>query len=194
MDWNALLGGLIGAGIPAVLAYLGLRRAGQSADANAFGPAILLLDRVNPDRVAINVNPDAQAEDAKWAELRQQLGVARERLLTVSAGNPRRYVRELARDADVKLTNAFEAARWVIVDMEANKDNPEWMGTARQRHVEAMNSMRNLIDANFGWSVFSRRPWKALTSWVGRSGIGTRSRPELTEGSTEPPTDRPASP
>ena len=42
MSWGAFLGGLIGASIPAVLAYIGLRRARQSNDAEAFGPALLL--------------------------------------------------------------------------------------------------------------------------------------------------------
>ena len=79
MDWSALIGGLIGAGIPAVLAYLGLHRARQSADAEAFGPAVLLLDRVNPDRVTMNLNADAAAEAPKWAELQRQLDTARER-------------------------------------------------------------------------------------------------------------------
>ena len=74
----------------------------QSADAEAFGAAILLLDRVNPDRVAINLNPDTTAESAKWAELQEQLAVARERLLVVSAGHPRRHVRELALATEVK--------------------------------------------------------------------------------------------
>lgn len=37
MDWSALIGGLIGAGIPAVLACLGWHRARHSADAEAFG-------------------------------------------------------------------------------------------------------------------------------------------------------------
>lgn len=96
MDWNALVGGLIGAGIPAALVYLGLHRARQSADAEVFGPAVLLLDRLNPERVTINLNPDAIAEGAKWAELQRQLDVARERLLVVSAGHPRRHVRKLA--------------------------------------------------------------------------------------------------
>src|SRR5260370_27215264 len=85
MDWGALIGGLIGAGIPAVLAYLGLHRARQSADAETFGPAVLLLDRLNPDRVTINLNPDAAAEAEKWAELQRQLDVARERPLVVIA-------------------------------------------------------------------------------------------------------------
>jgi|RhiMetdeSRZDD1v2_1073273.scaffolds.fasta_scaffold13265_7 hypothetical protein len=86
MDWSALVGGLIGAGIPAILAGLGLQRTRQESDAEAFGPAVLLLDRLNPDRVAFNINPDVTAEGAKWAELQRQLDVARERLLIVSAG------------------------------------------------------------------------------------------------------------
>jgi hypothetical protein len=158
MDWSALVGGLIGAGIPAILAYLGLHRGRQSADAEAFGPAVLLLDHLNPDRVTMNINPDAAAEDAKWAELQRQLDVARERLLVVSAGNPRRHVRELAQAAETKVTNAFKASGWAVRDLYANRDNREWMDHARQTHAEAEAAMRNLIDANFGWSVFGR-PW-----------------------------------
>jgi hypothetical protein len=75
--WSALLGGLIGAGIPGSFTYLGMRRSGQAADAEAFGPAVLLLDRINPDRVLINLNPDPAAEAAKWAELQPQLDTAR---------------------------------------------------------------------------------------------------------------------
>ena len=48
--WAALLGGLIGAGIPGFLTYMGLRRARQSNDAEAFGPALLLLHRLEPYR------------------------------------------------------------------------------------------------------------------------------------------------
>ncbi|HEY3036400.1 MAG TPA: hypothetical protein VGJ54_17310 [Streptosporangiaceae bacterium] len=150
MDWSALIGGLIGAGIPAVLACLGLHRARQSADAEAFGPAVLLLDRVNPDRVTMNLNADAAAEAPKWAELQRQLDTARERLLVVSAGNPRRHVRELARAAEVKVDNAFKASLWAVRDMQANRDNREWMDHARKTHAEAATAMRDLIDANFG--------------------------------------------
>jgi len=110
MCWSALIGGLIGAGIPAVLACLGWHRARQSADAEAFGPAARLLDRVNPDRVTMNLNADAAAEAPQWAELQRQLDTARERLLVVSAGNPRRHVWELARAAEVKAGNAFKAS------------------------------------------------------------------------------------
>jgi len=172
MDWSALIGGLIGAGIPAVLAYLGLHRARQSADAEAFGPAVLLLDRVNPDRVTMNLNADAAAEAPKWAELQRQLDTARERLLVVSAGNPRRHVRELARAAEVKVDNAFKASLWAVRDMQANRDNREWMDHARKTHAEAATAMRNLIDANFGWRVFPRRRPGTQRSAIGPETTG----------------------
>lgn len=57
MGWNALVGGLIGAGIPAVLSCLGLQGARQSADAEGFGLAVVLLDRLNCERVTINSKP-----------------------------------------------------------------------------------------------------------------------------------------
>lgn len=168
MDWNALIGGLIGAGIPGTLAYVGLRRARQSADAEAFGPAVLLLDRLNPERVTIDLNPDATAEAAKWAELQRQIDVARERLLVVSAGHPRRYVRKLAQAAEVKITQAFQASGFAVVDMHANRDNLEWMNHARKTHAEAEAAMRKLIDANFGWSALGRRPLTMLASAAGK--------------------------
>lgn len=153
MDWSALIGGLIGAGIPGWLAYVGMLRSRQAADAEAFGPAVLLLDRVHPMRVTMNMSADRNAESAKWTELRSQLGVARERLLVVSAGHPRRHVRVLARSAEVKLTSAFEASNWAVRDLGAHVDNPEWLANAQQKHAEAEAAMRELIDANFGWRM-----------------------------------------
>jgi hypothetical protein len=158
MAWNALIGALIGAGIPGILTYLGLRRGRQSTDAEASGAAILLLDRVNPERVTMNLNPDTKAENAKWAELQEQLAVARERLLVVSAGHPRRRIRELALATEVKVTNAFQASHWAVHDMQANRDNPEWMDRTRKVHADAEATLRHLIDENFAWSVFGRRP------------------------------------
>jgi hypothetical protein len=58
MIWGALLGGLIGAGISGFLTYLGLRRTRQASDAEAFGPAVLLLDRFQPDRVMFSISRD----------------------------------------------------------------------------------------------------------------------------------------
>jgi hypothetical protein len=88
--------------------------------------------------------------------------VARERLLIVSAGNPRRHVRELAQDAEVKVTNAFQASSRAVHDWHANRDNPEWMDHARKTHAAADAAMRTLIDANFGWRMFRRRQAKRL--------------------------------
>src|SRR6266566_2620352 len=87
---------------------------------------------------------------------------ARERLLVVSAGNPRRHVRDLAQAAEVKVDNAFKASLWVVRDMQANRDNPDWMDHARKTHAETEAAMHNLIDANFGWRVFRRRQAKRL--------------------------------
>ena len=158
MDWNALVGALIGAGIPATLVYVGLHRQRQSADAEAFGPAVLVLDRVNPDRLTINLIPDPVAEAAMLADLQQQINLARERLLVVSAGNPRRQVRKLARIAEVKLSNVFHGSSWAVRDLQANRDNPAWVDHARKTHAEAVTAMDALIEANFAWSVLSHRP------------------------------------
>ncbi|MGI8448710.1 MAG: hypothetical protein ACR2MP_16335 [Streptosporangiaceae bacterium] len=157
MDWGALVGGLIGAGIPGVLAYLGLRRGRQSADAEAFGPAVLLLVQLDPRRVTFNFSPDAAPEGDKRKELQQRADQARERLLVVSAGNPRRQVRELAQVAEAKLAAAIQASGWVARDMQANRDNPGWLDTARQAHAEAETALRELISANFSWRIFPRR-------------------------------------
>jgi hypothetical protein len=154
--WSALLGGLIGAGIPASLTYLGLRRSRQAADAEAFGPAVLLLYRIDPVRVTINVNPDRASEQEKWADLQKQLDVASERLLVVSAGNPRRHVRELARSAEVKLATAYQRSSFAVRDLLDNRDNPEWLKEAQRAHADAMAAMERLIGANFGW----RAPWR----------------------------------
>jgi hypothetical protein len=83
MNWGALLGGLIGGSIAAVLTYIGLRRGRQSTDAEAFGPALLLLYRMEPNRIMFNINPNVEAEAARLAQLSQQTDTARERLLVV---------------------------------------------------------------------------------------------------------------
>jgi hypothetical protein len=158
MDWNAFTGALIGAGIPAILVYAGLHRQRQSAHAEAFGPAVVLLDRVNPDRLVINLIPDPVAEAAMLADLQQQVNLARERLLVVSAGSPRRQVRKLARIAEVKLANVFHGSSWAVRDLQVNRNNPGWMDHARQAHAEAVDAMDALIAANFAWSVFGHRP------------------------------------
>lgn len=170
MDWNALIGAFIGAGVPATLVYVGLRLQRQSADAEAFGPAVLVLDRVNPDRLTINFIPDPVAEAAMLADLQRQVGVARERLLIVAAGNPRRRVRKLARIAEVKLANVFHGSSWAVRDLQVNRSNPEWMGLARERHAQAVAAMEALIEANFAWTGFGHGLRATHAAAVGRAG------------------------
>jgi hypothetical protein len=43
-----------------------------------------------------------------------------------------------------------------VRDVQQNRDNPDWMDRARKTHVEAETAIRNLIDANFSWSVVGR--------------------------------------
>jgi hypothetical protein len=170
VDWNALIGALIGAGIPASLVYVGLRRQRQASDAEAFGPAVLLLDRVNPERLTINLIPDPVAEAAMLADLQQQINLARERLLVVSAGNSRRHVRKLARIAEVKLANLFHGSSWSVRDMQANRNNPERTEHARKAHAEAVAAIDALIEANFAWSVFGHRPRAMHAAAAGKAG------------------------
>jgi hypothetical protein len=169
MAWSALIGALIGAGIPATLVYVGLHRQRQSADAEAFGPAVLLLDRVNPDRLTINLIPDPVAEAAMLADLQQQINLARERLLVVSAGNPRSRVRMLARIAEVKLANVFHGSSWAVRDLQANRNNPGWMEHARKTHAEAVAAMDALIEANFAWTGFDHRPRATHAAAAGKA-------------------------
>jgi hypothetical protein len=157
MDWNALIGALLGAGIPSILVYLALHRQRQAADAEAFGPAVLLLDRTNPDRLTTNLIPDPVAEAAFLADLQGQINLARERLLVVSAGNPRRQVRKLARIAEIKLASVFHGSSWAVSELQAGRANPGWMDHARKTHAEAVAALDALIEANFAWSVFGRR-------------------------------------
>jgi hypothetical protein len=166
MIWGALIGGLIGAGIPGFLTYLGLRRARQSTDAEAFGPALLLLYRLQPDRVMMNLSSDAAAEAARVTELAQQTDRARERLLVVSAGHPRRHVRELARMAEVKLGNVHHLMGWQVMDMYRHRDNPEWEAHYRNEHAEAQTAMDDLIAANFAWRLPRLKKW--VTALVGQ--------------------------
>jgi hypothetical protein len=158
VDWNALIGALIGAGIPSILVYIALHRQRQSADAEAFGPAVLLLDRANPDRLTTNLIPDPVAEAALLADLQRQINVARERLLVVSAGNPRRQVRKLARVAEVRLASVFHGSSWAVSDLQANRASPGWIDHARKTHAEAVAAMDALIEANFAWNLFGHRP------------------------------------
>jgi hypothetical protein len=154
-----------------VLTYIGLRRARQSNDAEAFGPALLLLYRIQPDRVVVNINPEPSVRTVRLMELSHETDTARERLLVVSAGHPRRRIPDLADLAQVKLGNVDHAMGWRVGDMQMGKDNPEWVDHYREVYAEAETAMRDLIDTNFAWAdprptaMLRRvRGWRARTT------------------------------
>jgi hypothetical protein len=151
MNWAALFGGLIGATIPGTLAYLGIRRSRQATDAETFGPAMLVLHRMQPDRIMFNINNDPSAEATRLHNLDELTHAARERLLVISAGHPRRRIRTLADTAQTQLADVYGAMNWQVEDMLRDRDNPEWVEHYRQTHAEAETTMRALIAANFAW-------------------------------------------
>jgi HNH endonuclease len=120
----------------------------EAAIAQAVGPAMLLLDRMNPLRVTMNVS-NAEAEQARWKELAERVDAARERLLIIGAGHPRPNIRELAAQAQVKLANVLHASGWAVHDLLQNRSNPEWMERAQKTHEEANQVLRQLVDATF---------------------------------------------
>lgn len=192
MDWNALIGAMIGAGIPSILVYVGLYRHRQQADAEAFGPAVLLLDRANPDRLTTNLIPDPVAEAALLADLQRQINLARERLLVVSAGNPRRQVRKLARVAEVRLASVFHGSSWAVRDLQANRASPGWIDHARKTHAEAVAAMDALIEANFAWSVFGHKPQAMHAAAAKLGGRFQRPRRHHEAEWSSPPASRAA--
>jgi hypothetical protein len=112
---------------------------------------MLLLYRMQPDRVMMNISSDFDDENANVAKLAEQTDTARERLLIVRAGNPRRRVRDLADLAQTALGNVHHAMGWQVRSMLRHEDNPEWVDHYRETHAEAETTMRKLIDANFAW-------------------------------------------
>jgi hypothetical protein len=120
----------------------------EATVAQAVGPAMLLLDRMDPVRVTMNVGT-AEAEQDRWKELTQQVYAARERLLIIAAGHPRRDIRNLAEQAQVKLANVLQASGWAVSDLLRNRNNPEWIEHARNTHNEARDALQELIDTTF---------------------------------------------
>jgi hypothetical protein len=92
---------------------------------------------MHPNRIMFNISGDPDAEATKVRELAEQTQTARERLLIVRAGHPRRQVRELAEVAQVKLGNVHHALGWQVGEMLRNRDNPAWGDHYRETHAEA---------------------------------------------------------
>jgi hypothetical protein len=155
--WNwsvflaAIAGGLIGAGIPALMTMAGWRRERarrreerQWADAEIIADARQFLLDVDPVRRGLNANPSPGAEDAQWASLNQRRDQVRRRLLVLAAGHASATVRSSAEKLEPQLFTAAVQAEWHVADVIKNRDNPEHLGYARECHENAVATCAEL--------------------------------------------------
>jgi hypothetical protein len=143
-DWGSTVGAFIGAGIPAVMTYFGLRadrryrlQERQWVDAAVVADVQQLLTEIDPMRRAMNLNPAEGAEDQLWRDLERRRDDVQKRLLVLGTGHPSPHVRDLAQRLAVEVSNATVQSKWVVHDMMRNRENPEQMDTARQHHEAA---------------------------------------------------------
>jgi hypothetical protein len=155
--WNwgvflgAIAGGLIGAGIPAVMTMAGWRRERarhsaerQLADAEIIADARQFLLDVDPVRRGMNVNTAPGAEDAQWASLNQRRDQVRRQLFFLAAGHSSLAVRSAAKKLEPQLFTAAVQAEWHVADVIKSRDNPEHLRYAQERYGNAMAALADL--------------------------------------------------
>src|SRR5689334_7236325 len=100
---------------------------------------------------------------ARQVGAHERVDAARERLLVISAGHPRRDIRELAEQAQVKLANLRNPSQRAVMDLLAHKNNPEGMTGALDVHGDAREALRSLIEATFTMKLGRVRITRAPT-------------------------------
>jgi hypothetical protein len=163
--WNwgvflgAVAGGLIGAGIPAVMTMVGWRREQarrredrQWADAEVIADARQFLLNVDPVRCGVNVNTAPGAEDARWANLNKRRDQVRRKLLFLAAGHPSPEVRSAAEKLEPQLFTAAAQTEWHVADLLKGRDTAEHLGYAQERYKDAMAGLADLERAVKGAS------------------------------------------
>lgn len=157
-NWNvflgAIAGGLIGAGIPAVITMVGWRRERarrredrQWADAEIVADARHLLHDIDPARRGLNVSTAPGAEDALWAGLNQRRDEVRRQLLRMAAGHPSAAVQSAAEKLEVSLFTAAVQAEWLVADVIKGRDTSEQLGYAQKSYESAMAACADLESA-----------------------------------------------
>jgi hypothetical protein len=155
MNWSAFLGAMVGglivAGIAAVMTMLGWRRERarraedrQWADAEIVADAQHLLFDVDPVRRGVNVNPVPGAEDAQWASLNQRRDDVRRRLMRLTAGHPSIMVRSSAKKLEPLLFTAAVQAEAHVADLLNGRDTAEHLRYARGRYDAAVAACADL--------------------------------------------------
>jgi hypothetical protein len=141
----ALVGGLLGGGIPGVMTYLGWhreqgerRQARRWEDAEVVADARQLLTDIDPVRCGINVNSAPGAEDARWTDLNRRRDDVRRRLLVMSTGHPSPGVRSSAKRLEVEVFNAAVQSEWHVSDLLRGRDYAEHRARAQECHESAL--------------------------------------------------------
>jgi hypothetical protein len=156
-NWNwgvffgAVAGGLIGAGIPAVMTWLGwrnerarLREERQWADAEIVADARHFLTDVDPVQRGANINTAPGAEDALWASLDQRRGDVQRRLFRLAAGHPSSIVRSAAKRLEPLLVTAAVQSKWQVDDVIKGRNNAQHLQFAQESYDKAMAALADL--------------------------------------------------
>ncbi|TMA51679.1 MAG: hypothetical protein E6J80_13145 [Deltaproteobacteria bacterium] len=155
MNWNSLLsalvGGLVGGGIPAVMTYLGSRHERarrleerQWADAEVLADVRRLLYDVDPTRRGANVDTRPGAEDALWTTLRQRCDDVQRRLLVLYVGHPSAAIQSSAEKVAAESAKAVVMSEWHVHDLLKKNGNDEQFDVARKCHETALASTAEL--------------------------------------------------
>jgi hypothetical protein len=155
--WNwgsfaaAVVGGLIGAGIPAVVTMAGWRRERarrredrQWADAATIADARQFLFDVDPVRCGVNANKTPGVEDARWADLNKRRDQVQRQLFVLAAGHPSPAVRSAAGKLEPQLFTAAVQAEWHVADVINGRDNAEHLSYAQKRYDNAATALADL--------------------------------------------------
>ena len=166
-DWGPTAGSFIGAGIPALLAYLKLRsdrgdrrQDALRQDAGVIADARQLLDAIEPHRRARSLRHDQEVQVALDPEINRRRDDVTRGLLILATSHPSYRIGLQARLLSVEISNAVWSSNWVVVDMLRNKDYTRQMETAETDHTSAMGSLAALdtaISAHGGRVAPSRR-------------------------------------
>lgn len=153
-DWGPTAGAFVGAGIPALLAYLKLRTEGrhrlqdrQWIDAEVMADVQRILTDIDPQRRTMNLNRAEGAEDELWAELDKRRDDVQRRLLVLGTGHSSEQVRTLAQRLAVEVFNAALQSRWTVNDMLRRDEWREQFDSARETHETARATATELLGA-----------------------------------------------
>jgi hypothetical protein len=141
----ALIGGLLGGGIPALMTHLAgqreqreRRQARQWQDAEVLADVYRLLVDIDPARRGISVSSVDGVEDDRWADIGRRLDDIRTRLLRQASGHPSTEVQALARKLEAELAAATTHSRHHVSDLLRRRDTPEQLQLAQESHEAAM--------------------------------------------------------